>query len=117
MKYYSYITHVSRHIENPDPQKSRSPYTACKHISLWDRSFGIDPFLRKKQRNMDKDQIIKAARKLSAESFLESMHHNHVFTEILDQDNISNANDGFLNVIVEGLPAGETLLFINGKLA
>jgi hypothetical protein len=86
-------------------------------ISLWDRSFGIDPFLRKKQRNMDKDQIIKAARKLSAESFLESMHHNHVFTEILDQDNISNANDGFLNVIVEGLPAGETLLFINGKLA
>ena len=66
---------------------------------------------------MDKDQIIKAARKLSAESFLESMHRNHIFTEILDQDNISNANDGFLNVIVEGLPAGETLLFINGKLA
>jgi len=98
-----------------------SPQNKCiqpaLHISLWDRSFGIDPFLRKKQRNMDKDQIIKAARKLSAESFLESMDRNHVFTEILDQDNISNANDGFLNVIVEGLPAGETLLFINGKLA
>ena len=66
---------------------------------------------------MHRAQIIKAARKLSAESFLESMHHNHVFTEILDQDNISNANDGFLNVIVEGFPAGETLLFIDGDFA
>jgi len=66
---------------------------------------------------MTKNQIIKAACKLSAKSFLELMEHNGVFTEILDQDNISNANDGFLNVIVEGLPVGETLLFINGKLA
>jgi hypothetical protein len=53
MKYYSYITYVSRHIENPDPQKYRSPYTACKHISLWDRSFGIDPFLRKNKMYME----------------------------------------------------------------
>jgi len=66
---------------------------------------------------MTKNQIIKAARKLSAKSFLELMEHNGVFTEILDQDNISNANDGFLNVIVEGMPAGKSLLFIDGDFA
>tara|TARA_R110000822_G_scaffold101250_2_gene227440 strand:+ start:349 stop:552 length:204 start_codon:yes stop_codon:yes gene_type:complete len=66
---------------------------------------------------MTQNQIIKAACKLSAKSFLELMDHNGVFTEILDQDNICNANDGYLNVIVEGMPDGEALLFINGDLS
>ena len=70
-----------------------------------------------KRETMTENQIIKAACKLSAKSFLELMDHNGVFTEILDQDNICNANEGYLNVIVEGMPAGQSLLFFNGDLA
>ena len=66
---------------------------------------------------MTRNQIIKAACKLSAKSFLELMEHNGVYTEILDQDNICNANEGCLNVDVEGMPEGESLLFINGEFA
>ncbi len=65
---------------------------------------------------MTRVQIIKAACKLSAKSFLELMDHNGVFTEILDQDNIADPNDGNLNVVVEGLGDGEALWFINGEL-
>ena len=66
---------------------------------------------------MTRNQIINAAFKLSAKSFLELMEHNGVFVTILDQDNIFDANDGCLNVDVEGMPEGESLLFINGDLA
>jgi len=66
---------------------------------------------------MTRNQIINAAFKLSAKSFLELMDHNGVFTTILDQDNIFDANDGCLNVEVEGMPEGESLLFINGDFA
>lgn len=66
---------------------------------------------------MTRTQIIKAAGKLSAKSFLELMDHNGVFTTILDQDNIFDANDGTLNVDVEGMPEGESLLFIDGDFA
>jgi hypothetical protein len=65
---------------------------------------------------MTSNQIIKAACKLSAKSFLELMEHNGVFTTILDQDNIFNANDGCLCVDVEGMPEGKSLLFIDGDL-
>jgi hypothetical protein len=65
---------------------------------------------------MTEIQIIKAACRLSAKSFLELMDHNGVFTEILVQDNICNANEGCLNVIVEGMPEGESLLFFDGDL-
>lgn len=65
---------------------------------------------------MTKNQIIKEAHKLSAKSFLDLMDHNGVFTEILDQDNIADPNDGNLNVVVEGLGDGEALWFIDGKL-
>jgi len=66
---------------------------------------------------MTRNQIINAAFKLSAKSFLELMDHNGVFTTILDQDNIFDPNDGCLNVDVEGMPEGESLLFINGDFA
>ena len=66
---------------------------------------------------MTRNQIINAAFKLSAKSFLELMDHNGVFTTILDQDNIFDANDGCLNIEVEGMPEGESLLFINGDFA
>jgi hypothetical protein len=66
---------------------------------------------------MTQNQIINAARSLRAKSFLELLDLKGVFTEILDQDNICNANDGYLNVIVEGLPDGVSLLFIDGELS
>jgi hypothetical protein len=65
---------------------------------------------------MTKLQIIKAACTFRAADFLSLMEHNGVFVEILDQDNIMDANDGCLNVIVEGLGEGDALLFIDGDL-
>ena len=44
------------------------------------------------------------------------MDHNGVFTEILDQDNVADPNDGNLNVVVEGLGDGQALWFIDGEL-
>ena len=64
---------------------------------------------------MTRLQIIKAACKLNAEDFLALMEHNKVETVILDQDNILNVNDGYLNVAVEGLDVGEALLFVDGE--
>ena len=65
---------------------------------------------------MTRVQIIKAACKLSAKSFLKLMDHNGVFTEILDQDNVADPNDGNLNVVVEGLGDGQALWSIDGEL-
>ena len=64
---------------------------------------------------MTRDQITKAACKLNAADFMNLMEHNGVNTEILDQDNIMDPNDGYFNVIVEGLDLGEALLFIDGE--
>ena len=64
---------------------------------------------------MTKDQITEAACKLNAEDFMNLMEHNGVNTEILDQDNIMDPNDGYFNVIVEGLDLGEALLFVDGE--
>lgn len=64
---------------------------------------------------MKRKQIIKAACKLNASDFMGLMEHNKVDTEVLDQDNIVDANDGYFNVIVEGMNPGEALLFIDGE--
>ena len=66
---------------------------------------------------MTRLQIIKAACTLSAGDFLGLADHYGLAPTILDQDNILNPNDGYLNVIVNGLPEGEALLFINGEFA
>ena len=63
---------------------------------------------------MTKDQITEAACKLNAEDFMNLMEHNGVNTEILDQDNIMDPNDGYFNVIVEGCELGE-FLFLDGE--
>jgi hypothetical protein len=63
---------------------------------------------------MTQNQIIKAACKLSAKSFLELMDHNGVNYSIFDMDNIMDPNDGYLNV---SFPAGEALLFIDGDFS
>ena len=64
---------------------------------------------------MTRVQIIKAACKFNAVDFMDLMEHNGVFTEVIDQDNIADANDGYFNVIVDGLHLGEALLFIDGE--
>jgi hypothetical protein len=66
---------------------------------------------------MTQNQIIKAACKLSAKSFLELMDHNGVNYSIFDMDNIMDPNDGYLNVEIDSFPAGEALLFIDGDFS
>lgn len=63
---------------------------------------------------MKRDQIIEAATTLSATDFLVLAEANRLAPTILDQDNILDPNDGYLNVIVNGLMKGESLLFIDG---
>ena len=66
---------------------------------------------------MTRNQIIKAAETNDAVGFLALAEQKGLAPTILDQDNIMNANDGYLNVDVEGMPEGESLLFINGDWA
>ena len=63
---------------------------------------------------MKRDQIIKTASTLNAADFLSLAEANQLAPTILDQDNILDPNDGYLNVIVNGLARGEALLFIDG---
>ena len=66
---------------------------------------------------MTRLRIIKAACTLSAGDFLGLADHYGLAPTILDQDNIQDPNDGYLNVIVNGLARGEALLFIDGEFA
>ena len=63
---------------------------------------------------MKRDQIITAASTMNAKDFLELAEAKQLAPTILDQDNIQDPNDGYLNVIVNGLMRGESLLFIDG---
>ena len=64
---------------------------------------------------MTRAQIIKAAEQKTAKEFLEFLWDKRVGYEILDQDNIMDENDGYLNVSVAGMPDGVALLFIDGE--
>jgi hypothetical protein len=66
---------------------------------------------------MTRNQIIKAAETNDAVGFLALAEQKGLAPTILDQDNIMNANDGYLNVIVNGLARGEALLFVDGKFS
>lgn len=66
---------------------------------------------------MKRDQIIKAAESNSAKAFLNLLDSQSINYEVLDMDNIGNPNDGYLNLIVDGLELGEALLFIDGEFA
>ena len=63
---------------------------------------------------MTGDQIIEAATTLSATDFLVLADANQLAPTIIDQDNILDPDAGYLNVIVNGLMRGESLLFIDG---
>jgi hypothetical protein len=64
---------------------------------------------------MKREQIIKAASTMNAKDFLDLADANGLAPTILDQDNIQDPNDGYLNVIVNGLARGEALLFVDGE--
>ena len=51
---------------------------------------------------------------MNAKDFLDLADANGLAPTILDQDNILDPDAGYLNVIVNGLMRGESLLFIDG---
>jgi hypothetical protein len=64
---------------------------------------------------MERDVIIKAAELLTAKEFISILEVENVNFDILDQDDIMNANSGYCNIEVEGLLEGESILFVDGK--
>jgi len=64
---------------------------------------------------MTKKQIITAAASSNASKFIEMLDRKKVSFYVLDQDNIMDPNDGIFNIAVEGLSAGEALLFDDGE--
>lgn len=54
---------------------------------------------------------------MNAKDFLDLADTNGLAPTILDQDNIQDPNDGYLNVIVNGLARGEALLFVDGEFS
>ncbi len=66
---------------------------------------------------MTRNQIIKAAEKFNAEDFVTLLEDRNISFAVIDQDNIQDPNDGYLNLAVEGLDAGEALLFVDGEFS
>lgn len=54
---------------------------------------------------------------MNAKDFLDLAEANGLAPTIIDQDNIRDPNDGYLNVIVNGLARGEALLFVDGEFS
>ena len=51
----------------------------------------------------------------SAKSIVELLEINKIGYEVLDADNMFDENDGIFNMIVDGLPEGESMYFYNGQ--
>ena len=66
---------------------------------------------------MTRTQIIEAAETNDAAAFLALAEQAGLAPTIIDQDNIMDANDGYLNVIVNGLARGEAMLFVDGEFS
>jgi hypothetical protein len=66
---------------------------------------------------MTRTQIIEAAETNDAAAFLALAEQAGLAPTIIDQDNIMDANDGYLDVIVNGLARGEALLFVDGEFS
>ena len=66
---------------------------------------------------MTRNQIIKAAEKFNAEDFVTLLEDRNISFAVIDQDNIQDPNDGYLNLAVEGLDVGEALLFVDGEFS
>jgi hypothetical protein len=66
---------------------------------------------------MTRQDIIATAEAFKANGFIIILDQQQVDYEILDIDNISDPNDGFVNIAVDGLEPGEALFFINGTFS
>ena len=66
---------------------------------------------------MTRDEIITAAGSFNAKGFVTLLEDQNVSFAVLDQDNIMNPNDGYLNLAVEGLDVGEAILFVDGEFS
>ena len=66
---------------------------------------------------MTRDEIITAAEKFTAEGFVTLLEDRNISFAVIDQDNICDPNDGYLNLAVEGLDVGEALLFVDGEFS
>ncbi len=66
---------------------------------------------------MTRDQIITAAELFNAEGFVTLLEDQNIAFAVIDQDNIQDPNDGYLNLAVEGLDVGEAILFIDGEFS
>ena len=64
---------------------------------------------------MTKAEIIKAAEQNTAIDFLKFLYESRIGYEILDQDNLMDENDGYLNLSVAGIGKGESILFCDGE--
>lgn len=63
---------------------------------------------------MTRQDIIATAEAFEAKGFRTILDQRRVDYMVLDQDNISDPNDGYFNISVAGLEPGEALLFCNG---
>ena len=63
---------------------------------------------------MTRDEIIKTAEYFDARGFVSVLEGRGIQFSILDQDNISDPNDGYFNITVNGMDPGEALLFFDG---
>ena len=70
-----------------------------------------------KPREMTREQIIKAADSNSANAFMALLDSQRVNYSVLEMDDICDANEGYCNIAVNGLDAGEAILFIDGEFA
>ena len=68
-----------------------------------------------KKTELSQKQIVDAANRMNASEFIGFLKENGNDYDILDQDNIFNANEGVVNIEIEGMNEGESLLFIDGE--
>jgi hypothetical protein len=66
---------------------------------------------------MTRQDIIATAEAFRAKGFITILEQQGVDFAILDMDNISDPNDGYLNLAVAGLEPGEALLFVDGEFS
>ena len=68
-----------------------------------------------KKKELSQKQIVDAATRMNASEFIGFLKENLNDYDISVQDNIFNANEGVVNIEIEGMNEGESILFIDGE--
>jgi hypothetical protein len=68
-----------------------------------------------KKKELSQKQIVDAATRMNASEFIGFLKENINDYDISVQDNIFNANEGVVNIEIEGMNEGESILFIDGE--